>query len=560
MNACVPSWMVEFVRREFGMLGLVAFILGLFAAAPAPAKPVPLKPDAPKLVVVISVDQFSADLFDEYRPHFTGGLARLANGTAFHNGYQAHAATETCPGHSTILTGSHPTHTGIIGNTWVDQSQARSDKTVYCAEDERVPGSSTTSYTVSPVHLRVPTLGDILKQQSPQSLNVAVAGKDRAAVMMGGHNVDQRWYWDGKTFATDIKSAAVPATITRANAAVAAGIATAREPLAPPALCQAKSTPFAVSPELSVGAGRFARAAGDVRGFRTSPEFDGAVLAVAAGLIQELNLGRDSAPDVISVGLSATDYIGHGLGAGGGEMCLQLLSLDRDLAGFFRVLDAEGIDYVAVLTADHGAMDIPERLRAKGITQAVRADPALGTANVGKFIAAKLKLSGPVLLGDLANDVWIDRSLSPKDRTRVEREAIAMFKSHPQVEEVFTSRQIARAPIPTESPEKWTIAERLRASYDAQRSGDLYVVLKKYVSPIATPSTGYVATHGSVWDYDRRVPILFWRKGMHPADRQDHISTVNILPTIAAEIGLALPSQLDGRCLDGVEGVACPVR
>jgi predicted AlkP superfamily pyrophosphatase or phosphodiesterase len=442
------------------MLGLVAFILGLFAAAPAPAKPpLPLKPGAPKLVVVISVDQFSADLFDEYRPHFTGGFARLANGTAFHNGYQAHAATETCPGHSTILTGSHPTHTGIIGNTWVDQSLTRSDRTVYCAEDERVPGSSTTSYTVSPMHLRVPTLGDLLKQQSPQSMNVAVAGKDRAAVMMSGHNVDQRWYWDGKTFATDLKSAAVPATITRAKSAIAAAIATAREPLQVPPMCQVKAAPVAVSPEMSVGSGRFARAGGDIRGFRASPEFDGAVLAIAAGLIQEMKLGTDAAPDVISVGLSATDYIGHSLGAGGGEMCLQLLSLDRDLAGFFRVLDAEGIDYAVVLTADHGGMDIPERLRAKGITQAVRGDPALGTAEIGKAIAAKLKLSGPVLLGDLANDVWIDRSLKTRDRIRVEREAIAIFKAHPQVEAVFTSRQIARLPIPTESPDKWTTAQ-----------------------------------------------------------------------------------------------------
>ncbi|QNP46622.1 alkaline phosphatase family protein [Sphingomonas sediminicola] len=543
------------------MLGLVAFILGLFAAAPAPAKPpVPLKAGAPKLVVVISVDQFSADLFDEYRPHFTGGFARLANGTAFHNGYQAHAATETCPGHSTILTGSHPTHTGIIGNTWVDQSLTRSDRTVYCAEDERVPGSSTTSYTVSPMHLRVSTLGDLLKQQSPQSMNVAVAGKDRAAVMMSGHNVDQRWYWDGKTFATDLKLAAVPATITRAKSAIAAAIATAREPLQVPPMCQVKAAPVAVSPEMSVGSGRFARAGGDIRGFRASPEFDGAVLAIAAGLIQEMKLGTDAAPDVISVGLSATDYIGHSLGAGGGEMCLQLLSLDRDLAGFFRVLDAEGIDYAVVLTADHGGMDIPERLRAKGITQAARADPALGTAEIGKAIAAKLKLSGPVLLGDLANDVWIDRSLKPRDRIRVEREAIAIFKAHPQVEAVFTSRQIARLPIPTESPDKWTTAQKIRASFDAQRSGDLYVVLKKYVSPITKPSEGYVATHGSVWDYDRRVPILMWRKGMRPSDRQDHISTVNILPTIAAEIGLALPTQLDGRCLNGVEGVACPVR
>jgi predicted AlkP superfamily pyrophosphatase or phosphodiesterase len=511
-------------------------------------------------VVVISIDQFSADLFDEYRPHFTGGLARLAAGTAFRNGYQAHATTETCPGHSTILTGSFPAHTGIIGNTWVDQSLTRSDRTVYCSEDERVPGSSTTSYTVSPLHLRVPTLGDLLKQQSPQSLNVAVAGKDRAAVMMGGHNVDQRWYWDGKTFSTDNKGAPLPLTITKAKSAVAAAIATAREPLDPPPVCQAKSTPFAITPKLTVGNGRFARAAGDVRGFRASPEFDGAVLAIAAGLIQEMKLGRDSAPDVISVGLSATDYVGHGLGPGGQEMCLQLLSLDRDLAGFFKVLDAEGIDYAVVLTADHGGGDIPERLRAKGVAEASRADPALGTAAVGKAIAAKLQLSGPVLLGDLASDVWIDRSLKPADRTRAEKEAISFYEAHPQVEAVFTARKIARVPIPTGSPEKWTIAQRIRASFDEQRSGDLYVVLKKYVSPIAEPGTGYVSTHGSVWDYDRRVPILFWRPGMRPSDRQEHVATADILPTIAAEIGVALPGKLDGKCLAGIDGISCPSR
>ena len=542
------------------MLGLAAFIMSL-AAAPAPAKtPTPLRTDAPKLIVAISVDQLSAHLFDEYRPQFTGGLARIASGTAFRNGYQAHAATETCPGHSTILTGSHPTHSGIVANTWVDQSVSRSDKTIYCAEDERVAGSSTTSYTVSPLHLRSLTLGDLLKQQSPQSLNVAVSGKDRAAVMMGGHNIDQRWYWDGKTFATDLRSAAVPATITRAKAAVASAIGTARQPLELPPYCQGKATPFVLSPEQTVGAGRFARAAGDVRGFRASPEFDGAVLAITAGLIQELKLGSDAATDIISVSLSATDYVGHGYGTGGAEMCLQMLSLDRDLGSFFRVLDAEGIDYAVVLTADHGGMDIPERLRTKGIPNASRADAALGTANVGKLLAEKLKLSGPVLLGDLANDVWIDRSLSPKDRTRVEREAVALFESHPQVEAVFTARQIGRVKIPTSSPDKWSIIERVRASFDPQRSGDLYVVLKQNVSPIAKPGPGYVATHASVWDYDRRLPILFWRKGMRPSDRQDHVSTVNILPTLAAQIGLALPPKLDGRCLEGVEGVACPVR
>ena len=163
----------------------------------------------PKLLVVISIDQFSANLFDEYRPQFTGGLARLASGTVFQNGYQSHAMTETCPGHSTILTGDHPARTGIIGNTWIDQSIGRSDKSVYCAEDESQPGTSSIAYKVSPKHLLVPTLGELMKAKWPASRNVAVSGKDRAAVMMTGHKVDQRWYWTGAKYDTDLAGVAV---------------------------------------------------------------------------------------------------------------------------------------------------------------------------------------------------------------------------------------------------------------------------------------------------------------------------------------------------------------
>src|SRR5690242_14732901 len=184
------------------MLAAAAALLG----TPASAQ----QPPAPKLLVVISVDQFSADLFDEYRPQFSGGIARLATGTVFHNGYQSHAATETCPGHSTMLTGDHPARTGIIGNTWVDQSIARADKTVYCAEDETVPGTTSTAYKVSPMHLMVPTLGELMKSRWPGSRNVAVSGKDRAAVMMSGHRADQRWFWTGSKFDTDLAGISVP--------------------------------------------------------------------------------------------------------------------------------------------------------------------------------------------------------------------------------------------------------------------------------------------------------------------------------------------------------------
>src|SRR5262249_7378311 len=154
-------WIPAFAGMTMGRLmrSFLSAGAGVFLpshAVQSPPRPPPEPPRAPpKLVVVISMDQFSADLWDQYRPQFTGGLARLASGTVFHNGYQSHAATETCPGHSTILTGDHPAHTGIIANTWIDQSVQRSDVSIYCAEDETAAGSSSAVYTVSPNHLLV---------------------------------------------------------------------------------------------------------------------------------------------------------------------------------------------------------------------------------------------------------------------------------------------------------------------------------------------------------------------------------------------------------------------
>jgi predicted AlkP superfamily pyrophosphatase or phosphodiesterase len=115
-------------------------------------------------------------------------------------------------------------------------------------------------------------------------------------------------------------------------------------------------------------------------------------------------------------------------------------------------------------------------------------------------------------------------------------------------------------PLPTGSPDNWTLIQRARASFDAQRSGDLIVLMKKGVSLLSKPGVGDVATHGSPWDYDRRVPILFWRPGMAPQTREEAVDTSNIMPTVAAMIGIPVDtSTIDGRCLAGISGIACPV-
>ena len=547
--------------RKIALAAAAATAIASTACA-QPAVQASAAPGAPKLILALSIDQFSADLYDEYRPVLLGGIGRLSQGTVFRNGYQSHNATETCPGHSTIMTGARPSRTGIIANAWYDLSQARSDKGVYCSEDERVPGSSSLAYTVSPYHLRVPTLGDLLKNAQGGSRNVAIAGKDRSAVMMSGHRADQRWYWDGKTFVTDIKGAAMPRSVAAANQAVANAVAQDRSPLELPALCQPKATAIPLEGGgAPVGANRFARKAGDLRNFRASPEFDGATLALAASLIEEMQLGRGASTDVVSISLAGTDIIGHTYGTDGAEMCLQLFSIDRDLGDFFRLLDSKGIDYMVVLTADHGGQDIPERKRLKGTPGAARVDAKLTAKDVGAAVGAKLGLKGPVLYGDGSfGDMYVDRALSVADQARAKAAAIAMFKAHPQVETVFSREQLAAAPSPTAPPNEWSLIDKARASFDPERSGDFVVLLKRDVNPVPV-TTSYVATHGSPWDYDRRVPILFWRRGMTQNLRNDSIETVDIMPTLAASIGLSVnQNAIDGECLTGVQGVNCPTR
>jgi predicted AlkP superfamily pyrophosphatase or phosphodiesterase len=512
------------------------------AAAPAPAPSGP-----PKLIVAISVDQFAADLFAQYRTRYTDGLARLiATGGVFPSGYQSHAATETCPGHSTILTGMRPAHTGIVANNWIDQRAGRPDKIVYCSEDESVTGSTHDSYTVSDKHLKVPTLGEMMKNADPRTRVVSVAGKDRAAVMMGGHKVDELWWWDGKTYVS-YAGRPEPRAVTRGKAAVAALLAQPQAAFPLPGYCKPLDRAVQAG-SVTIGQGRFERAAGDAKAFRASPASDAAVLAIAAGLIQDMSLGKGPQTDIISIGLSATDYIGHGYGTQGTEMCIQQAQLDQALGSFLDVLDQTGVDYELVLTADHGAHDAVERQVQRAMPMEAHVSPEAQSKAVGAIVQQRLGLKANPLLS-AEGDIYIDQDLPAATKAKVLAATQAIYAAMPQVAAALTRAQIAAQPMPTTPPDTWTLLEKARASFDPDRSGDLLILLKPRVTTVEKPAPGYVETHGSPWDYDRRVPMLFWRRGMTPFEQPLSVETVDIVPTLAATIGLPVKG-LDGRCLD----------
>lgn len=550
------------MRPTFAPLALLATALaGCAATTPptasvsAPAVPAPAAP--PKLIVAISVDQFSGDSFSQYRQHYTGGLARLQQGAVFPSAYQAHAATETCPGHSTLLTGARPARTGIIANYWFDPGSAREDKRVYCAEDVRDPASNSRNPVVSAVTLKVPTLGDRLKAASPASRNVAVSAKDRAVAMMGGHSIDEGYWWKNGAFVTLAGRQLAPAAVAE-NAAAAATIKAGAPAFAVPAICAPYDRPVQVG-RATVGTGRFPLEPGKAEGFRVSPRMDAATLSLALRLVDDMGLGARATPDVLSVSLSANDYIGHAVGSEGVEMCIQMMALDKALGDFLTALDSRGLDYMVVLSADHGGLDTPERLAQQALPRATRADRGLLPGPLSKLVTERtgISVAGPLIYADGPfGDYYLSRSLSSQDKARAVAALVQIMRSHPQVAAVFTAEELVAAPAPVGSPQEWSLRDRARASFDPQRSGDVIVMLDRAVVPIPDPAPGYTATHGSPWDYDRRVPLLFWRKGVPGFEQPAPVETVDIAPTLAAVLGLDVPpGAFDGRCLD-IDGTA----
>jgi len=519
------------------------------------------QPPQPKLIVTIVIDQFSSALFNEYRPLYRdelNGLARLSSGIVFQRGHQSHAGTETCPGHSTILTGARPSRTGIVANDWQDPHLRRMDRgretyLIYCVEKPGEPGSDARRKVVSPDFLLVPTLGDRMKARDPGSRVVSISGKDRSAVMLGGRQADLTLWWTDAGFTTYVgRESTIPNAIAgRVNEAVRRSYAQRTVPTLPKA-CAAKSQKIDVAPNISVGTLQPTEARS--RKWRATPAFDSFTVDAALAAVEALDLGKRDSVDLLAVSLSGTDYVGHYFGTAGAEMCAQQVALDKSVGRLLGALDKARISYVVALTADHGGLDTPERDRLRGFPDAQRIAPDLLPAKVGAELARELGLGENVLLGDFfTNDVYLHSDIPANRRAAVIEAAVRKYRAHPQVAAVFTRNELIAAEPPAGPVDEWTLLERAKASFHPQRSGDLVVLLKPHVTLYPAPEnaeTDYIASHGSAWAYDRNVPIIFWWSGVRGFDQPLPVETADIAPTLASFIGLSIPpDEIDGRAL-----------
>jgi len=509
---------------------------------------------APALVVTIVVDQLSANLFNQYRSQFTGGLKTLADqGLVSINGYQTHGVTVTCAGHSTVLTGVHPTHSGIPANDWIDTTTGEETYCLAAPQNTLAHGKNTDNGPVGPDQLKASTLGDWLKTVSPNSRVFGISGKDRGAINLAGHKGDGAfWLTNDFGFTTYVEPGQSAETKLAPVAAINARVID-RFSRQAPVWNYTNDACRRLEGQWVIGGQTFNSTlppADDA--LDGSPMLDELTLEGAAVLLDEQQLGRRGVTDMLGVSLSATDRIGHGYGTQGPEMCEQMLRLDAALGVFLDKLATVPGGVVVVLTADHGGSDFPERSSVEGYPAAGRVDRAL-MPRVNDALKARFKLDANPLVSSAGGLIVVDKdkkSLAEPLRSQVLAAAVELLNAEPQVALAVSRDELLAEPLPaSDNPEELSVRQRLRLSAVAGRSPD---IMRSY-QPGLTGSGrvgGAISSHGSPWDYDRRVPIIFWWPGANGQERFLPMRTIDIAPTLAHLIGVKPTDTVDGRCMD----------
>jgi len=509
----------------------------------------------PRLIVLLVVDQFRGDYVDKFQHQWTGGLHRLlTNGARFRQVDYPFFDTVTCAGHATIATGSLPSTHGLVMNTWWDrQRQAE----VTCTRDTSTAvvsyGKPVSGYGDSATALRTSTLADELRVQlSPSARVIGFSLKARAAIPLAGRRPDAvAWFDDSGTWVTSTAFSRAPVLDVAefiGRHPVENDYGKTWERTLPSSAYLYEAPAIGVHPS----AGKTATFPHPLRGasngpdrlfyaqWQSSPYSDEYLSQMALDVATRMRLGRGDQTDMIALGFSALDKVGHDFGPDSHEIQDTLIRLDRTLGVFLAGLDRlVGADnYTVALTSDHGVSPIPERMKAAGVDAG-----RVATVDVTTAIETSLQRTlgqGRYVAGIVDGEIYLrddafERMLSnPAARSAVRRSVQAI----PGVLDVYT-----RDRIEANQFEDDPIGRRLAHSFDRERSGDMTVVLRPYWLMYVGATT-----HGSSYEFDTRVPLLFLGKGIAPGEYLQPASPADVAPTLAFLSGVTLPGA-QGRVL-----------
>ncbi len=545
-------------RLEFMPYKIIILLLLSFSLANAQDKNKSSEKTKPKLVVGIVVDQMRYDYLTRFYNQFgEGGFKRMINkGFSFKNHHFNYIPTTTAPGHASIFTGTTPQNHGILGNIWYDKIKKQK---VYCVADANVSpvGTSSLDGSMSPVHLKATTITDQNRLHTQmRGKTISIALKDRGAILSGGHTANAAYWFRGQSQGNWISSSyymdKLPKWVIAFN-----------ESNTIDSYFKDWNTLYDINSYLESGPDNSQYE----RGFKgkekpTFPyklkqlkEFNGEydileqtpfgnslTVDFALTAIIEEQLGKDDDTDFLTISCSSTDYIGHNFGVNSKEIEDTYIRLDQDLERLLNALDLSvgKNKYLVFLTSDHGATHVPQFLTSVKIPSGYFKEASVQLALKNHIRSLYKKDS--IIENISNNQVFLNHNLINNyniDFEEVQNKIAQYLIKTKQIDKVYTRFQLENSNINS------GIGARISKGFNLKRSGDVCYTLNPSV--IAYSKTG--STHGSGYQYDTHVPLLFYGSRIKEGTTIKRTTVSDIAPTIATLLEITLPNETTGTIL-----------
>ncbi|AFK03907.1 type I phosphodiesterase/nucleotide pyrophosphatase [Emticicia oligotrophica DSM 17448] len=534
------------MKRLIFLLFLIGF------GASAQKKETPTTSKKPKLVLGIMVDQMRYDYLYRYYDKYTeGGFKRLMNeGFNCKNNHYHYANTITGPGHAAVYTGSVPAVNGIIGNEWYDPLANRS---VYVAEDTTVKAVGTEASAVegkrSPVNMHTTTITDQLKIATEfRSKVIGIAIKDRGGILPAGHSADAAYWFDAKSgnwISSTYYMNELPKWVQDFNAQkwpdkLIAQKWTTLLPIKEYTESEEDDQEYenVLSGEKSPV---FPHSLANISALLTSAYGNTLTKEMTLATLKNEKMGQSKETDFLCVSFSTPDYVGHATGTHSIEIEDTYLRLDRDIAEVLKNLDmtlGKG-NYTVFLTADHGVADVAGFLKKhkipSGIVELSKEINYLNGEMVAKFGEGKWIKAQDNYQLYLDKDLMKKKNVSMAQVYELVKEKMLILGS--SVYQVVNMHDIASATIP---PYYKPLIENV---YNPKRSGDIMILFE----PAWYSGYKKGTTHGTMWQYDRHVPLLWYGWGVQQGETVEQTYIADISATLAAMLNILEPNGCVGQ-------------
>ena len=511
----------------------------------------------PKLIVGIVVDQMCYDYLYRYQANFckTGFNRFLNQGMNIRNILYNYVPTYTGPGHASIYTGSIPADHGIVGNEWYDR---KTSSIINCVTDTResTVGSISTDGQRSPRSLKTYTITDQLKLTYPSARVISISYKDRSAILPGGHLSDGSYWFDyssGTFITSSFFKKELPLWLKQFNSKNNSKSYIKNWDLL---LSKDHYTSIDKSPYEQIIGGKtsaefpynfleMGNEASANQLFTISPFANTLLTDLALESLKNEKLGEDLQTDMLCISYSTPDIAGHAFGPYSLEIEDMYLRLDLEISRLLAALTTKfGKDgFTVFLTADHAVVPVPQMLVDKKLP--------------GGYLFLDTKLSelakkciekfGENLIEKEENqNIYLNKTRISS--LYLELEVVSNFiateiRSWEAVKAVFTSKQLLEG---NTSNNTWKTM--IQNGYDFERSGEIIFILDPgyLLKSSDTPSAHQGTSHGSSFNYDTHVPLLWYGKNITKGDVFTPYQIIDIAPTLSHLLNLQQTGAMTG--------------